>query len=151
MFGFNAVAQFTHKMETLLDLLRNGQKAVSQAIADLLLRSTDCLKTLIEAVKGGAVVDDETVQRLTSELASASQLNSQPATADIQMGMTTSSGDHLHDRTYAIAWTPPAWLFQRGLDPLQSLKGLNDLGSLTDRKDIKAIEAVFLSRTAGRS
>ncbi len=29
MFGFNAVAQFTHKMETLLDLLRNGQKVVT--------------------------------------------------------------------------------------------------------------------------
>ncbi|MFZ1804083.1 MAG: Hpt domain-containing protein, partial [Nitrospira sp.] len=54
MFGFNAVAQFTHKMETLLDLLRNGQKAVSPAIADLLLKSTDCLKTLLEAAKTGA-------------------------------------------------------------------------------------------------
>ena len=71
MFGFNAVAQFTHKMETLLDLLRNGQKAVTPAIADLLLRSTDCLKTLIDAVKTGSSVDDVTVQRLTEELAAS--------------------------------------------------------------------------------
>lgn len=26
MFGFTDIAQFTHKMETLLDLLRNGQR-----------------------------------------------------------------------------------------------------------------------------
>ncbi len=74
MFGFNAVAQFTHKMETLLDLLRNGQKVVTPTIADLLLRSTDCLKTLIDAAKAGSPVDSETVQRLTVELASASDL-----------------------------------------------------------------------------
>ena len=79
MFGFNAVAQFTHKMETLLDLLRNGQKVVTPAIADLLLKSTDCLKTLIDAAKSGSSVDDETVQRLTTELATASALGSQPS------------------------------------------------------------------------
>ncbi len=72
MFGFNAVAQFTHKMETLLDLLRNGQKTVTPQIADLLLKATDCLKTLIDAAKTNSPVDNETVQRLTAELAAAS-------------------------------------------------------------------------------
>ena len=80
MFGFNAVAQFTHKMETLLDLLRNGQKVVTPQIADLLLKSTDCLKTLIESAKSGEPVDNEVVQRLTGELASASESGSSPPT-----------------------------------------------------------------------
>ncbi len=74
MFGFTAVAQFTHKMETLLDLLRNGQKVVTPQIADLLLKSTDCLKMLIDAVKTGSPVDEETVRRLTAELATASDM-----------------------------------------------------------------------------
>jgi len=132
MFGFNAVAQFTHKMETLLDLLRNGQKVVTPQIADLLLKSTDCLKTLIDAAKSGSPVDDETVQRLTVELASASTAGSQPtaqappasATAPAQTG---GSQGHV----YSIAWTPPDWLFQRGLDPLQIFKELANLGTLS--------------------
>jgi two-component system, chemotaxis family, sensor kinase CheA len=132
MFGFNAVAQFTHKMETLLDLLRNGQKAVSPVIADLLLRSTDCLKTLIESVKGGAAVDEETVQRLTSELAAASQSDSQPTAAPTHAAKPAPAGADRHDRTYAITWTPPEWLFQRGLDPLQVLRELRSLGHLTE-------------------
>src|ERR1700704_5420653 len=74
MFGFAAVAQFTHKMETLLDLLRNGQKVVTPQIADLLLKSIDCLKMLIDAAKTGSPVDGETVQRLTTELAKASDI-----------------------------------------------------------------------------
>ena len=91
MFGFSAVAQFTHKMETLLDLLRNGQKVATPQIADLLLKSTDCLKTLVDAAKTGSPVDDETVQRLTGELASASVLGSQPTAQAASSSPTAST------------------------------------------------------------
>ncbi|HRI37552.1 MAG TPA: chemotaxis protein CheA [Nitrospira sp.] len=129
MFGFNAVTQFTHKMETLLDLLRNGEKAVSPPIADLLLKSTDCLKTLIEAVKSGVAVDDEVVQRLAAELASASGAQA-PIVPQKQSVATSTQSEH-QERSYLIKWTPPDWLFQRGLDPLQVLKELNGLGELS--------------------
>jgi two-component system chemotaxis sensor kinase CheA len=138
MFGFNAVAQFTHKMETLLDLLRNGQKVVTPQIADLLLKSTDCLKALVDAAKTGSPVDDETVQRLTGELASASALGSQrPAQLTARAATGSSSPSAPLPRTphpsrcFHIAWTPPDWLFQRGLDPLQIFKELAELGTLT--------------------
>jgi two-component system chemotaxis sensor kinase CheA len=131
MFGFNAVAQFTHKMESLLDLLRNGQKAVSPAIADLLLKSTDCLKTLIESVKTGAAVDDEMVQRLTAELAMASDLKVE-AMAKVEGGPSGSSVTSALASTFHIAWTPPEWLFQRGLDPLQIVRELSSSGNLTE-------------------
>lgn len=131
MFGFNAVAQFTHKMETLLDLLRNGQKAVTPQVADLLLRSTDCLKTLIDAAKSGAPVDTETVQRLTTELAAASSSDgsSLPQAAESAKPAPAAQADHVH--AYTIDWTPPEWLFQRGLDPLQILKELGNIGTLS--------------------
>ncbi|MBX3304021.1 MAG: chemotaxis protein CheA [Nitrospira sp.] len=133
MFGFNAVAQFTHKMETLLDSLRNGQKAVSPSVADLLLRSTDCVKTLIQSAKTRAAVDEETVQRLTAELAAANASDSQPSavsTNDTAV-QPVSAGNCSGDRVYAITWTPPEWLFLRGLDPLQTFKELRSLGDLT--------------------
>ena len=133
MFGFNAVAQFTHKMETLLDLLRNGQKVVTPAIADLLLRSTDCLKTLIDAAKTGSSVDDVTVQRLTEELAAsqdASGSQSMPQGNGPSKVKPASTGPQLC--SYAIAWAPPDWLFQRGLDPLQIFKELADIGTLSE-------------------
>lgn len=172
MFGFNAVAQFTHKMETLLDLLRNGQKAVSPAIADLLLKSTDCLKTLIDAVKTGAAVNDEVVQQLTTELAAESGSGPQQPTASSTEKQPAQTQSACGDHGYSINWTPPDWLFQRGLDPLQIMRDLSNIGSLTEvvldlsrlpdladidpekcylawrmklttTKDVKAIEAVF--------
>jgi two-component system chemotaxis sensor kinase CheA len=132
MFGFNAVAQFTHKMETLLDLLRNGQKVVTPQIADLLLKSTDCLKMLIDAAKTGSPVDEETVRRLTAELAAASA--AEPARGAGQEATARSGPSPFTphpSRCFHIAWTPPEWLFQRGLDPLQILKELGNIGTLT--------------------
>jgi two-component system chemotaxis sensor kinase CheA len=127
MFGFNAVAQFTHKMETLLDLLRNGHKTVTPQIADLLLKSTDCLKTLIDAAKNGSAVDDETVQRLSTELATASDIK---VKAEAKVETAPLPLTPHPSRCFHIAWTPPAWLFQRGLDPLQTFKELGSLGTL---------------------
>jgi len=131
MFGFNAVAQFTHKMETLLDLLRNGQKVVTPQTADLLLKATDCLKTLIDASKGGSAVDEETVQRLTTELAAASASGIQPSTSTTEVPKTNPTRAAADSHLYTIAWAPPAWLFQRGLDPLQIFKELSTLGTLS--------------------
>ena len=130
MFGFNAVAQFTHKMETLLDLLRNGQKTVTPQIADLLLKATDCLKTLIDAAKTNSSVDDETVQRLTVELAAASSASGDAKESASSHVPRPTPHSPLHQ--YTIAWTPPAWLFQRGLDPLQTFKELGSLGTLSE-------------------
>ena len=138
MFGFNAVAQFTHKMETLLDLLRNGQKVVTPEIADLLLKSTDCLKILIESAKTGDPIDDATIQRLTVELAASQTLGEPARGAGLAINGTkqassplprASSPAPLHQ--YTIAWIPPEWLFQRGLDPLQIFKELANLGTLS--------------------
>jgi two-component system chemotaxis sensor kinase CheA len=149
MFGFNAVAQFTHKMETLLDLLRNGQKVVTPPIADLLLRSTDCLKTLIDAAKAGSPVDEEITQQLTTELATASSSSPSASTSSSTPFPLTPTPSPLTphpSRSYNIAWTPPEWLFQRGLDPLQIFKELADLGALTlvtvDTSKLPELEAM---------
>ncbi len=173
MFGFTDIAQFTHKLETLLDLLRNGQRVVTPQVADLLLRSTDCLKSLMEAAKSGSAIDAETVQRLTSELVVSQGVG----LGVLGIEKTKVSGLNSvsptgRSRVYSISWSPPAWLLQRGLDPLQFFKELHNLGTLSQvamdtsklpdlgamdpeicylswtiqletNKDRKAIEAVF--------
>ena len=141
MFGFTAVGQFTHKMETLLDRLRNGQLSVTPAIADVLLRSTDCLSSLLEAARGGAAPDPETIATLEQELASVAQVS---GTAQAASPLISPAGASLPPpaaslapasgmRRFVIRWTPPVWLFQRGLDPIQMIKELEELGTLVTR------------------
>ncbi len=153
MLGFTAVAQFTHKMETLLDQLRNGRIAVTQRMTDLLLKSTDCLKALIESAQNETTVDEALVHPLEVQLAEASTAGikvKDEATVEKNIGSSSpvalTSTSAAHSATgplplasspspavhyFAIAWTPPAFLFQRGLDPQQIFKELGDLGTVS--------------------
>lgn len=134
MFGFTAVGQFTHKMETLLDQLRNGHLSVTPAIADILLRSTDCLKLLIDAAHGGEAPDPATISQLESELATAAGEVSKTgaSVAPDGPGSAVSSAGPAQQH-FRITWTPPNWLFQRGLDPLRIIGELAELGTIASR------------------
>jgi len=153
MLGFTAVAQFTHKMETLLDQLRNGRITVTQPMTDLLLQSTDCLRALIEAAQNESTVDEAMVRPLEVRLAEASTggikvkdeakveketgspspvavtSTSASLSATGSLPLVSSPSPTVHH--FAIAWTPPAFLFQRGLDPQQIFKELGDLGTVS--------------------
>lgn len=143
MFGFTAVGQFTHKMETLLDQLRNGHLSVTPAIADVLLRSTDCLKVLIDAAHGEAAPDPATIAQLEGELAAAAG-ESPKASKQASPGATTGPGPSSGpaQQRYRITWTPPGWLFQRGLDPLRIIGELEELGTIESRSlDVSRLPA----------
>lgn len=48
-FGFAAISEFTHGVETLLDRLRNGEQAADRDTVNLLLRAVDILRAQLEA------------------------------------------------------------------------------------------------------
>ncbi|GKS59216.1 chemotaxis protein CheA [Nitrospira sp.] len=144
MLGFTGVAQFTHKMETLLDQLRNGKLAVTPPVADLLLRCTDVLKALIGEAKGGEKPDAAQVGHLEQQLAdcaagkvlTANQAPSAPAPV-VQVSATTGPtalDAPPHPMQFTIGWTPPGNIFQLGLDPMQVIKDLRNLGAVSHLK-----------------
>ena len=51
--GFDAIADFSHHLETLLDDLRSGTVEPSREIIDLLLRSVDAERSLLGEVQNG--------------------------------------------------------------------------------------------------
>ena len=51
-FGFTDIAHFTHDLETLLDLVRNGKVIVDSVLTQLLLESQDQMKALLSAARG---------------------------------------------------------------------------------------------------
>lgn len=139
MFGFTAVGQFTHKMETLLDQLRNGKLSVTPEITDILLRSTDQLKILIEAARGGAAPDTELLLQLERELGAAAEGGEAPGSVSSKGSQRSptepaapSPPAGLH--RFRITWAAPTWLFQRGLDPIRMIGELEELGTIVSRQ-----------------
>jgi len=59
-FGFTAIANFTHVLETLLDEARDGTRILSTEAVDLLLQSSDCLRAMVGSLQAGEPIDDST-------------------------------------------------------------------------------------------
>ncbi|GBE02726.1 chemotaxis protein CheA [bacterium BMS3Abin08] len=58
MFGFDDIAAFTHEIETVFDLVRNGEISVTKELIDLTLSARDHIRTMLDASDGGETTDE---------------------------------------------------------------------------------------------
>ncbi|SDF86228.1 two-component system, chemotaxis family, sensor kinase CheA [Methanolobus vulcani] len=66
--GFSTIAELTHEMENLMDMVRKSQVEVSNGLIDILFECLDTLEALVEAVDSGEEVD---IAHLQATLAQA--------------------------------------------------------------------------------
>ena len=135
-FGFMAVSEFTHVMETLLDEMRNDQREVTSDSTNLLLEAVDVLREMLSAVQQKIDTDDERIadvnKRLEAMLAGEqSEANSSDKGAsDV---VTTESSSEQKIAGWEIKFQPHKHLFHTGNDPVRMLRELAGLGDLTSR------------------
>ena len=67
-FGFMEISSFTHVMETLLDEMRSGHRAVTRPAVDLLLISVDDLRGMVDAAKAHTDIDQTRVSEVRRKL-----------------------------------------------------------------------------------
>ncbi|WP_286235696.1 chemotaxis protein CheA [Thalassotalea sediminis] len=129
-FGFDHVTEFTHLVETLLDEMRNGQRAIKQDDVELLLVSVDCMRMLIEAIRDEGDYDkdkiDETYQLLLVAL-KGKEPDLLPTTNNSTDKSVTST-DGMTE--WNISFIPEHHLVQTGNDPLLLFNALAELGEL---------------------
>jgi len=121
--GFADIAALTHVMETVLDELRAGHRALDAMASDTLLASLDILRAQLDRAEHGTPVDqaagEAMIQRL-NRLVSASQASTAPAPA---APARPASG-------WQIEFIPASSMFMRGNDPLRILRELDTLGEV---------------------
>lgn len=130
MFNFIAIAGLTHKMENILDLLRNEKMPVTPHAIDVLLRALDGLKSLLDAAQGGEEADEGAIRGLEGELEDCQQGTASGAKEILSAGSKPKDPmiQSTAWRTVQIDWSPLPELFQRGMDPAQIFKELHELG-----------------------
>lgn len=67
-FGFSAIGEFTHVLETLLDEMRNGTRDVTREAVDVLLLAVDSLREMLSAARDGADFDANAVAEVHAKL-----------------------------------------------------------------------------------
>lgn len=127
-FGLNNVADFTHHMETLLDEMRSGKRAVTSGAVDVLLDSVDCLRALFAAAKGGEAADPDCAKALSERM--GRMINNSESEAVSRESKQTNSKLSTADsrfKSWRISFRPHANLYHTGNDPVRLLRELAEL------------------------
>ena len=133
MFNFTVIGELTHKMENILDKLRNSQMVVTKDIIDLLLQALDGLKNLLESARGGDLEKVPAITAIEERLVACFNGGTCVGSADTQMSNSSAASPIMTgSREVTIIWKPFPELFQRGLDPAHIFHELEGLGAVTD-------------------
>jgi two-component system chemotaxis sensor kinase CheA len=145
-FGFMEISEFTHSAETLLDQMRNGGRAVSPEVVQVLLQSVDVMRDMLSRAQSGQPIANEHAQAVTTQLArilaSAPPVSAGPAPAAPAPPLMAAakimapSSDTAHWR---IGFHPHPTLFETCNDPLRIFGQLAPLGKVTLAAHIAAI------------
>jgi two-component system chemotaxis sensor kinase CheA len=68
MFGFEDIAEFTHEVETVFDMVRNGDLGVTPTLCGLALKSRDYIKMMLDSTEEDEVVDPAMMEDILSGL-----------------------------------------------------------------------------------
>ena len=123
-FGFSAVAGFTHILETLLDQMRSGARAVTAEAVNALLKSVDAVRELLEAARDGREVNLALVTGHQQMLEVLLHGDTPVAVVELPKATTTVSPG------WRIRFAPQPGLFRSGNDPRHILRELGTLGHL---------------------
>jgi len=141
-FGFTAVSDFTHVMETLLDEMRDGRRQVTQPAVDVLLGSVDCLKEMLTAIQDEQEVDVASVAEYKKAL--EVELNgseSEEAVTDESSDVSAIESNTVNtgEKKWRIAFSPHTDLLKTGNDPVRMFRELGSLGELTITVDFQGV------------
>lgn len=132
-FGFNEVAKFTHVLETLLNEMREGQRAATPQAVNLLLESVDVLREMLTAVRGKQPIDTAQANATQQQLEILLDSAAAPVTSSSTLKASTSAAG------WQIRFRPKPHLFMSGNDPLRILRELGQLGEMHIDVDYSAL------------
>jgi two-component system chemotaxis sensor kinase CheA len=132
MFGFDDIAAFTHEVETVFDMVRNGKMVVTRRLLDLTLKSRDHITALLEASASGEVINKAagdaiiaSLRQLTTQESGAAPACSRPDSASAPAACDSEAGS----KTWRIRFRPHREVLMRGINPIALLDELNALGT----------------------
>ncbi|BCS53733.1 chemotaxis protein CheA [Geobacter sp. SVR] len=128
MFGFDEIAAFTHEVETVFDLVRNGKMAVSKHLLNLTLRARDHIKTLLDSSADQNGVDRDEGAAIIDGLRHLVPPSVVDAPVDARHEV--SGGEQPGDlQTWRIRFRPNPEVLLCGANPAGLLEELSALGS----------------------
>ncbi len=129
-FGFTELINLTHILETMLDEMRSGKRPVTSQNREVLLRSVDVLRTILDAYQSSAALDMESLQDM-EEMLKKELANNSPSVAivsdDSVAGEVVVASEAVVDGAcshFVITLQPVNSYFARGVDLIRLIREL---------------------------
>lgn len=125
-FGFSEVASFTHVLETLLDEVREGSRGLAPEHVDLLLRSVDAMRGMIETLQAGETIDtsDSDELKVQFEAILSGEAPCEEVAEPLAASVASSS------LGWKIEFAPHPDMLRTGNEPIRMFRELAGLGDL---------------------
>lgn len=139
MFGFDELANFTHKLENAFDEVRNGRLAVSAELVDLTLSALDQIKAMVEeqpAAQDAVTQIQDRLLQMTGEVGAVAMA----AIADTRVGGKSAASGIEH--AWRIRFAPGPCLMRYGSDPFLLVRELGRMGALEVAANMDAVPAL---------
>ena len=126
------LADYAHRLESLLDQVRRGQVSAGKTLISTLLEAIDCVGLFISGIPGGLAVDqtrvDASIQNVSAlvESATHSPLEVQEAGESVSSALTPIASKKSQAYLVTLKFNPQ--MPEQGGDPLLLLKELAELG-----------------------
>jgi two-component system, chemotaxis family, sensor kinase CheA len=128
MFGFSNISEFTHDLESIYDLIRNGELRLSKKISDMTLASVDHIQNLL---KDPAFKSEINHRKQKELLLIIKQISGELGINE--NGSRTIKNKHAGTKeikTYLISFRPDEQVLFRGVNLLFIFSDLASLGQL---------------------
>lgn len=126
MFGFDEIAAFTHQVETVFDMVRNGKMAVTKRLLDLTLQSRDHISALLAGGEVDKAHEEEIITALKQLVPAAEGRVPTPVQPQTKDEPESASPD---EKTWRIRFRPSREILLCGTNPISLLNELRELGS----------------------
>lgn len=127
MFGFDDISSFTHDVETVYDLVRNGELTVTGELVSLSLAARDQIKAMLDATCGGDPCDLVRTEELRAAFRALIPVQ-EGAPAVASASAKVEKAVPVRERTYRIRFLPNREIALSGTNPLCLLNELRELG-----------------------
>ena len=145
MFGFDALAAFTHHCETAFDRVRKGDVPATHELVSAVLSAQDHMRALLETPNGD---HDEVSTALLENLhravsAAGGDVTQSPAAPSAIAAAAAPTGDAVKE--WRLRFSLPANAMMNGTNPVALLDELRDLGEcriVADTSNVPAFDAL---------
>ena len=138
MFGFDAVAAFTHHVESALDKVRGGSLELSKELLDLVLEARDYIKALLQASQGGEEASPEVGQRIIVALSALENSAGQNEVSDSPIQNSVVSEGNVF-KTFRIRFRPDPLIFTYGTNVGLLMNELRAMGTCQVKAHLDAV------------